>query len=715
MRVFDPQTISFRRKHLAKRVPVFAEFFTLRQKTCRHKKFLFNQQILLFADKLKTTGGENKFFRRLFDTLKGVLKMEEIFEFVKASLTLFKAVPNLSEEKFENYTLDNEKNIADGFFVTDDAFKVCPCVADEKIFNFIKYKFGYNIFELNQGFYKSFQTVANLTPQQILANKLLHYMSTYGFESLGIFDSETVFIPADKLELPTDAQPIKITVINFLDKKEIETRTVKLIKSGAALSGETLENIVVILKFLEIKLNIDEVPNKELKNYLYAMFNFVPKNPVEFLRFLIYKVTGSTLLIKNTETIFALKKSRQNFDKYFSQYIAENGIEKLAEIFHRFKPLWLACKVHSPYLKKTVNKMRKLADKYHKPVLPKILENLTSAEKIDFEKLNAELKKVTVFKKVSIANSLLYRSAAPENIAYYIRNGKVFVDDFDKNFKLNYKVLSAVIDSIVEEIRPNVEGKTIFIPKNFNYAVPVSEKKFVGAIPFGSSYSFEKKSVIVGVHWFNLKYDRVDLDLHLNSQKRDIGWHNDFEEQNFIATKDCEIIFSGDMTDAPVEKGGATEAYFVGEKIADEIIMVNLNDYTQNFEPVPFKLILGDVEQEKIDRNYLIDSHEIAFCVPSEISTREMFVGFLISDDDGSKKFYFTSGTLTNRIVARSDKNSNKMISARKTAFESALSLKDILKKAGAIFEKNNNADWDINLDPAEVTKDILLGLFAKN
>ena len=169
------------------------------------------------------------------------------------------------------------------------------------------------------------------------------------------------------------------------------------------------------------------------------------------------------------------------------------------------------------------------------------------------------------------------------------------------------------------------------------------------------------------------------------------------------------------MTDAPVEQGGATEAYFVGEKIADEMIMVNLNNYTRNFSAVPFKLILGDVAQEKINRKYLIDSHEIAFCVPNEISGYEMFLGFLVADDDGSKKFYFTSGTLSNRIVARSDENSNKMISARKTAFESALSLKDILLKAGAIFEKADDADWDINLDPAEVTKDILLGLFAKN
>ena len=141
--------------------------------------------------------------------------MEKIFDFVQATLNLFKALPNLSDEKFSDYKLDNEKNLAEGFFVTEEAFKVCPCVADKKIFDFLKKKFGYNIFELNQSFYKSFKTVAESSQQKILTNKLLHYMTTYGFESLGIFDSETVYIPNEKLELPENSTPVKITVITL--------------------------------------------------------------------------------------------------------------------------------------------------------------------------------------------------------------------------------------------------------------------------------------------------------------------------------------------------------------------------------------------------------------------------------------------------------------------------------------------------------------------
>lgn len=635
--------------------------------------------------------------------------------FIEAVLTLFKAVPVMRNENVFDFKFDNEKNLKYGFFITDDAFKNCPCVGDKVILDFIKNQFGYDILELNRGFYKSFGTVKNLTPQQILANKILHYMTTYGFERLGIFDRDLVYIPADKLELPENSKPVKITVINSIDNDEIKNRLVKIIESGAALSKDTLENIFTIVKFLKIRLNLDEIANKEFKILACDNLNLLPSNAVEFLRYMVYKATNSTLLIKNPVTILTIKTSGKNFDGYFRKYINENGMAKLAEIFHRYKPLWLAFKPHSKFMKSTINKMRKFADTYHRPVQPKLLETLTTAQDIDMEKLKIELAKVTTYRKISIANAILYRLNAPKNILYKIRNGKVFVENFSGNFLPDEKILAAVIDSIVEDIKPNVSGKKIYIPENFNYAIPVSEKKFIGAIPEGSSYTFNKKSVVVGVHWFNVmngsREERVDLDLHLNSNDRDIGWQNDFYYKNYVDTKNCEVIFSGDMADAPINKGGATEAFLVGESLTDEFMMVNLNNYNK-FCDVPFKIVLADVEQGQIDRQYLIDSHETAFCIPNEIVGGEMFLGFLDSDSNGNKKFYFSVGDMGDRRVARSDKQSDKIISATRAGLKSCLSMKKVLEKAGAIFTDSN--DCDINLDPTVVTKDILLNIFAK-
>ena len=198
--------------------------------------------------------------------------------FIKAVVTLFKSVPkikNISAAEFSN-----EENVAKGFFITDAAFKTCPI--DEEILNFIAEKFGYDIFQLNQGFYKSFKTVAELTPQKILANKLLHYMSTYTFEQLGIFSHDTVFIPPAELELPADAKPVKLTIINSISDDEIKSRAEKMIMSGIALSDETLENLVTIIKYLEINFEVDAVPNKELRVRLCEILNLLPKNPAEF-------------------------------------------------------------------------------------------------------------------------------------------------------------------------------------------------------------------------------------------------------------------------------------------------------------------------------------------------------------------------------------------------------------------------------------------------
>ena len=645
-----------------------------------------------------------------------------MINFVRAVLNLFKAAPNLSDKNFSAYTLDNERNLANGFFITERAFQACPCIAADELFDFLKDKFGYNLFELNRGFYKSFKTVANLTPQKILVNKLLHYMSTYGMEELGIFDRELVYIPNDALNLPADATPIKITVIDAIDIADVQARAGKLIQSGAALSEDTINDLVDVIKFLQLELNIDDVPNKELAVRLCNLLNVLPDEPVQFLRYMIYKATGSTLLIKNNDTIYRLKNTDPDtdFDDYFARYIRRNGLGKLASIFHRFKPLWLSFKTHSDYMKSTINKMRKLADRYHKPAPPKFLERLTSSGAIDLDELKRELDNVTVYRKVSLANAVLYRQATPSSIVYTIRNGKAFADDYHGGLKFNAKeILDVLIDSIAKDIAPNVEGKKIYIPERFTYAAPVSEKKFVGNIPCGSSYTFAKKSVVVGVHWFNLVEagyeERIDLDLHLNSTKRDVGWHNDFNSRNFIDTKTRKVIFSGDMTDAPIASGGATEAFFVGESLTDETLMINLNHYNHYSDslPVPFKLILADVAQDKINRQYLIDSHELAFLVPSEIDSGEMFLGFLISDTEGAKKFYFSTGNTGQRIVARSGDLTNKVTSAMSTSFETALSLSTILERAGAVLVSDADS-CDINLDPAQVTKDTLLGLFSK-
>ncbi len=662
---------------------------------------------------------------------KGDLPMktrDEIFKFIQATLNLFKAIPKLENEYVPKYILANEKNLESGFFVTIQTFQDCPYVASTKISDFIKDKYGYDIYEFNQNLHQSINKVANFTPKEALFDKLWRYLSRYGMERLGKFERDFVYIPNETFNFPENAAPMKIFIVGSISESEIKKRVAEMLNSGADLREDKINSLVEVIHYLNIEFEIDDVSNKKLFIKLCERLKILPKNPVQFLRHIIYIGTGSPLLIKNAETVENLRKSQTRFDDYFVQYINENGIENLASVFHRFKPLWLAFKSHSKYLRTTINRIRKFADHYHKPTKPDFLACLTSAENIDLNQLQIELSKLTTYKKVSLANALLYRLATPENSVYHIRNSKTFVTDyFGKSKAGTDKILNVIVNSIVDDIKFKVRGKKIYIPENFTYAMPVNEKHFIGNIPYGSCYAFNSRSCIVGVHWINILKNndeiRVDLDLHLNGIGKNIDVNFDFSKNNLVNARDHKVIFSGDMTDAPLDNNGAMEAFFIGETLRDKFMILNVNHYNRELfrlykkhknPPVPFNLVFADVEKDKFDQQYLTHSYEFGFCVPCKMETGAMFLGFIVASNNGKKKFYFSSRNVSTGVVAKTAALNEKFTSAICTSFENCLSLNEVLEKAGAILNNVDKSNCDIDLDPFDFTKDTLLELIEK-
>lgn len=137
----------------------------------------------------------------------------DVFQFIKASLNLFKAVPHLDSTGFSDRNLNNLKNLESGFFILGNAFQACPYVTDEEILSFIKDNFGYDIFELHPDLDKYIKTAEGVTPQQILVSKILQYLSLYGMDKLGNFEKESVYIPNDALGLPEDSNQIKLQLL----------------------------------------------------------------------------------------------------------------------------------------------------------------------------------------------------------------------------------------------------------------------------------------------------------------------------------------------------------------------------------------------------------------------------------------------------------------------------------------------------------------------
>ncbi|MEK6884531.1 MAG: hypothetical protein AABY22_33170, partial [Nanoarchaeota archaeon] len=382
---------------------------------------------------------------------------------------------------------------------------------------------------------------------------------------------------------PELEEGINLVIIKGYTKKQLKEKLLALL-SGIALSEDTIKDVMDVAVFVETdEKDISKVKNKEVKAQLYEYLDLVPSNQIEFLRYVIYKTINKTLIIKNEGMIDEIKKEISNkfsIVKLFRKYEEVNGLEKLAEIFLRFKPIFLAFRANER-MKPIINKLRRLAVKNHKPMTEDYLNTITARikrdETIGTEKLISELNKVNVFRKIRLAYALKYRTTDADSILYSVRNGKGYVTDFNiQNRKYTDLVLDIVLNSIVQDISKNVKGKKVYIPDYVKYTLPATEKQFTGNFPNGT-YITIPKDMIVGINWQNVNRHRIDLDLSLiNANEGKFGWDARWRNE------DRDVLFSGDMTDATK---GATELFYVKKQKDNSFIMfVNYFNYDEKVE-----------------------------------------------------------------------------------------------------------------------------------
>jgi len=212
--------------------------------------------------------------------------------------------------------------------------------------------------QMNSSFHKSWTKIRDSSMFQLVIEQIFHYITTYGYERLGIYDKDSVYIPNEQLDVPELEGGITLTIIKGYTKKELKQKLLDLLNRGIALGEDTIKDVVDVALFVDINEDeIEQVRNKETKVILYDYLGKFPEIPVEFLRFVVYKSTKQTLLIKNKDLIEKIK-SEQNIDvlRLFRQYRDKYGLDVLAQIFFRFKPLFLAFKTNSG-LKPIINRI----------------------------------------------------------------------------------------------------------------------------------------------------------------------------------------------------------------------------------------------------------------------------------------------------------------------------------------------------------------------
>ncbi|MFN1217727.1 hypothetical protein ACKW6Q_12240 [Chryseobacterium kwangjuense] len=486
----------------------------------------------------------------------------------------------------------NEAFVSDkGFVIEADAV----WAKDQIIRFYAKEKLNGN--DLNKTFHKSWQKIKESTRFELLIEQLKHYISTYGSN----FQDE-IYIPDEVLNVPNTKLTFK--VIKAYSAEEMTEKCLSLLKSGIALQEKTINDVLSVLtKELNYTFTgAENIRNKEAIVKIADLYQVYPANPVEFFRYIIYKTTDTTLLIKNEELINAIKNSRFNPSSLFEKY----GLEKMAEIFNRFKPLFLAYKKRSG---KTINKISKLSKTYHQPLVSNPLNEATHTllEKSDLHWLDH----ATPFALFKALSACYLRMYGQDTFVYRIRNGKSWV----KNGKAgsvgekNYEFILNYLKS-----RFDLSGKKFYFPENVEFGLPVSEKMFVGNMPAGTRFFGEK--LAVGIYWEDA-WGASDLDLSGLNIGGKVGWNASYNQNN------GSLMYSGDMTSA---LNGAVEYLYANNGLTTPTLIMN-NVYFGSAD-CGYKIVIG--KGDHISREYMMNPDHLFAEVRCNSVQRQTVLGMML-------------------------------------------------------------------------------------
>ena len=352
---------------------------------------------------------------------------------------------------------------------------------------------------------------------------------------------------------------------------------------------------------------------------------------------------------------------------------------------------------------KIINKASKLAKTLNVPCKQLPLDNIASPFVLDKD-IVKELKNVTLFKKISLYNYLLSELTPSEYKLYNIRNGKVFVK---KSGERCYTSVAArrlifIANSIREDLKDKVEGKKFLLSKYIQYAVPTSEKNFIGNIPMCSKVNVTNKFSF-GIHWFNQNGYRTDLDLHAESKRLHIGWNCDL--------KNNAAAYTGDVTNAPEPNGGAEAVYFKDE-FADDTVVITVDNFT-GFKNITTNIFFNwFIDKEVLDEDTIltIDSDSL-YIKDFTLESNEVMLGLIRADKDGKKEFIFYSSRLSDQIVTTYNQKLEGISSAINSTIDSRLMLEDLIAMCGGLITEDPE-EADYNLNETNLTKDSFNFLF---
>lgn len=497
---------------------------------------------------------------------------------IAAALRLFKKAPLYFDVPRNTFPVPASEALAHGLvFLSPDGDLLEEIPAN--IYHVASGLYGNSAGLFNQTFYKSFSTVRDADPIELVLDQLLHYFTTYGAEAIGL-DIPT-YVPLQALEIPelmVNQKNAKFVVIQFVSNEAIVERLDKYLTTLTAPNTEIKEAVTALLPFATLDTN--DIKSFEIQVIQHRRLNTVPRNPVSQLRFLVYITTNETLLIKNKKMRETIKRSAASNGDTAYDILAMCDPTGLASIFLRYKPIFLAFKPHNKCAP-LINHLRRMADTYHKPLAEFSLQNLTSAT--DVVVARKVIEKASNRDLIKVLNSIRSRVGVDGHApgVYAIRNGRTFVKEggLTSSNNAHLRTLIGVIaDTLETRLKSTIAGKVFYMPDYIDYAVPTTEKQLVGMMPYGTRiYGPLNGAFTFGVHWFNQKDHRIDIDLHMNSATQHFGWNSAYRNGS-------EVLYTGDQTDAPLPNGAAEAYWFQPQSDDPFVVTANLYSGIQDCE-----------------------------------------------------------------------------------------------------------------------------------
>jgi len=549
--------------------------------------------------------------------------------------------------------------------------------------------------QLNSTFYTSWDKVQNLTDLERFIDQILHYASTYGTGHT----SQWIYMPEGEANFPE--KTVVFEVVRAVTSEEMIGKCLDMLANGQALKQETIEDLLDIL--LELGYCFDgteTIKNKEAQMYICDEMNVVPADPVECVRYLVYTLTGQTLLIKNAATYEAIKVANVAQRRKAYQILKKMDERQLAQVFNRFKPIFLSMKkVLGADVAKSINTISRLSKTCHKPMEYNVLNDLGACSLKDLRAQRNNIADNATFFQLARGLQYLHQAYGVTHSVYQVRNGKSYVAEGSgvKTYGRMSKI--DILLGILQE-RHDLDGQMFYIPDDVQYALPVSEKQFVGNVPMGTKFTTDQP-ICAGVYWEN-KGGAHDLDLSAVAVGEKVGWNASYRLTG--------LMYSGDITSAP---NGAVEYMYSTNQLEEPSLLLN-NVFAGEAVGSKFDIVFG--QGPDISRDYMMNPNNVWFQGSTETVQRQSVVGLLLPEDGSKHSAVVLNFGAGNLQVSGSNEHSNNLRTALVQKWDSSYTLNDLIEQCGGTVLSGKDLDKFegdyVDLRPQVLERDSLTRIF---